>query len=60
MKILLILAKESRKTEKYQLNLSRGALFHMKTRVSLKYLVTGCRSGYFLCYFLMSSKVEQK
>ena len=27
-----------------QLNFSRGALFHMKTRVSLRYFVTDCGS----------------
>ena len=38
-KILLILAKS---TTKLQLNFSRSALFHMKTRVSLKYFATDC------------------
>ena len=36
MKILLLLAKA---IEKQKLNSSRSWLFHMKTRVSLKYLV---------------------
>ena len=38
MEILLILAKISRKIE---IKFSRSALFHMKTRVSLKYFVNG-------------------
>ena len=40
IKILLVLAKKS---QKKQLNFSRGALFHMKTGASLKYFVTDCR-----------------
>ena len=40
-KILLILAKTA---EKKKLNFSRSALFHIKTRVSLKYFVNGCRN----------------
>ena len=32
------------KTSKQKLNFSRSALFHMKTRVFLKYFVRGCRS----------------
>ena len=39
MKILLLLAKA---IEKQKLNSSRSGLFHMKTRVSLKYLVNDC------------------
>ena len=39
-KKLLIPAKIS---WKMKLNFSRSALFHMKTKVSLKYFVTGCR-----------------
>ena len=39
MKILLLLAKA---IEKQTLNSSRSGLFHMKTRVSLKYLVNDC------------------
>ena len=39
IKILLILAKT---IEKPKLNFSRWALFHMKTRVSLKYFVNYC------------------
>ena len=38
-KILLILAKDSLKIE---LNFSRSVLFHMETRVFLKYFVRGC------------------
>ena len=35
----------ARKTlEKQRLHFSRSALLHMKTRVGLKYFVTGCRS----------------
>ena len=41
LKLLLILAK---KYQKQQLNLSHSALFHKKTRVSLKYFVTDCGS----------------
>ena len=41
LKRLLILAK---KYQKQQLNLSHSALFHKKTRVSLKYFVTDCGS----------------
>ena len=41
MKILLILAKI---IEKQKLNFSCSALFHMKTRVSLKYFVNDCTS----------------
>ena len=40
MKIFLILVKT---LEKQKLDISRSALFHTKTRVSLKYLVNGCR-----------------
>ena len=40
MKILLILAKKSREIA---IKLFPSALFHMKTGVSLKYLVTDCR-----------------
>ena len=40
MKALFTLAKT---LEKQKLNFSRSALFHMKTRVSLKYLVNDCR-----------------
>ena len=43
MKILLMLAKKT--LEKPKLNLSCSALFHMKSRVSLKYLVNDCRSA---------------
>ena len=39
MNVLLILAKAF---EKQKLNFSRGALFHMKTRVRLKYFVGDC------------------
>ena len=39
MKILLILAKT---LEKQKLNFSRIALFHIKTRLSLKYFVNDC------------------
>ena len=39
MKILLTLAKT---LEKQKLNFSRSELFHMKTRVSLKYHVNDC------------------
>ena len=39
MKILLILAKT---LEKQELNFSRSALFHMKTRVSLRYFMNDC------------------
>ena len=39
MKILLLLAKA---IEKQKLNSSCSGLFHMKTRVSLKYLVNDC------------------
>ena len=42
MKILLILEKT---LEKQKLHFSRSALIHMKTRVSLKYLVNDCRSS---------------
>ena len=42
MNILLILAKDSLKQK---LNFSRNALFHMKTRVSVKYFVNSCRSS---------------
>ena len=40
IKILLILEKT---TEKWKLKLSRISLFHMKTRVCLKYFVNACR-----------------
>ena len=40
IKILLILAKT---LEKEKLNFSRSALFHMKTRVSIRYFVNDCR-----------------
>ena len=40
MKILSILAKT---IEKQKLNFFRSALFHMETRVSLKYLWNGCK-----------------
>ena len=39
MKILLLLAKA---IEKQKLNSSRSGLFHIKTRVSLKYFVNDC------------------
>ena len=39
MKTLLILAKT---LEKSKLNFSSSAIFHMKTRVSLKYFVNDC------------------
>ena len=39
MKILLILAKT---LEKQKLNFSRTALFHIKTRASLRYFVNYC------------------
>ena len=39
MEILLIVAKYS---QIYQLKFSRSVLFHMKTRVSLKYFKTDC------------------
>ena len=39
MKVLPILAKNF---EKQKLNFSRSALFHMKTRVNLKYFVNDC------------------
>ena len=39
MKILLMLAKT---LEKQKLNFSCSVLFHMKTRVSLKYFVNDC------------------
>ena len=39
MKILSILAKT---LEKQKLNFSHSALFHMETRVRLKYFVNGC------------------
>ena len=39
MKVLSILAKNSWKR---RLNFSRSALFHMETRVSLKYFANGC------------------
>ena len=41
MQILSILAKNCWKTD---IKLSRSALFHIKTRVSLKYFVDGCSS----------------
>ena len=40
MKILSVLAKS---LEKQQLNFSRSTVFHMKTRVCLKYFVKDCR-----------------
>ena len=40
MKTFLILAKKSQIEQK--LNFSRSALFHIQTRVSLKYFVNGC------------------
>ena len=40
MKVLLVLAESSWKTE---INFSSCVLFHMKTRVSLKYFVSYCR-----------------
>ena len=40
MKVLLILEVSSWKTE---INFSRCALFHMKTRVSLNYFASYCR-----------------
>ena len=43
MKILLILAKT---LEKQKLSFSCSALFHMKTKVSLKYFVNGCSSSF--------------
>ena len=43
MQILLILAK-TLATQK--LNFSRIQLFHIKTRVSLKYIVNDCRIAY--------------
>ena len=46
MKVLLILAETSRKTE---MKLSRSALFHMETRVSLRYFVSYCRSLDSIC-----------
>ena len=39
MKVLLILAKTF---EKQKLNFTHSALFHMKTRVVLKYFVNDC------------------
>ena len=39
MEVLLTLAKNFWKTE---IKLSRSALFHMKTRVSVKYFVNDC------------------
>ena len=48
MKVLLILVENSRKTE----NFSRSALFPMKTRVSLKYLVSYCRFTFPLFEYL--------
>ena len=42
MNNLLILAKKT--LQKRKLNFSRGALFHMKTRVNLKYFVRDCSS----------------
>ena len=42
MKILSILAKHSSKEKK--LNFSRSTLFHMKTRLCLKYFVHDCSS----------------
>ena len=44
MKILLKLAKNSWKIE---IRLFRSALFQMKTRFSLKYLVNDCKSTYY-------------
>ena len=41
MKILLILAKK-KILEKQAIKICRGALFHMKNRVSLKYFVNDC------------------
>ena len=41
MKILFILV---RTLEKQKLNFFHSALFHLKTRVSLKYFVNDCRS----------------
>ena len=49
MEILLILAKNSLKTEN---NFFHGALFHMKTTVSLKYFVNDY--GYCLYILLIS------
>ena len=43
MKILLIIAKNSWKTKN---NFSHNALFHTKTRVSLRQLVNDCRSRF--------------
>ena len=39
MKVLSILAKS---LEKQEVNFSRSTLFHMKTRVGLKYFVNDC------------------
>ena len=39
MKVLSILAKS---LEKQEVNFSRSTLFHMKTRVDLKYFVNDC------------------
>ena len=47
MKILSILAKNS---WKQKLNLSRCALFHMETRISLKHFGNGCRYSLFSLY----------
>ena len=44
MKVLSILAENSWKTE---MKLSRSVLFHMETRVSLRYFVTYCMLAFF-------------
>ena len=47
MKILSILTKTP---EKWKLNFFRSALFHMKTRICLKYFVYDCLWKQFFCY----------
>ena len=51
MKILSILSKTA---QKYKLNFSRSALFHMKNRVCLKYFVHVC-----LCKQIFASNSAQ-
>ena len=47
MKVLSILAENSWKTE---MKLSRSVLFHMETRVSLRYFVTYCMLAFFFSF----------